>query len=823
MTKAYLAHSSSDKKRFIEPIAKKFGKDRCVYDDYTFEEGMKSIEEIERCLEQTDLFVLFISEAALLSDWVKTEINKAHKLLNTGSIQRIYPVIIDQNISYDDSRLPDWLRDYNLKYIGRTTVAFRRISSRLREISWNFHPRLKERNEIFVGRNDLLKILEERLDSMEQPTPTCIVASGIKRIGRSTFLTRCLRKTNITSDSYRALNIIMNRYESIEDFIYKIYDLGLSTNTKFHNLSGIRMEEKIKIAASLLLDFEILKERLMVIDDGCIIRNGGEVATWFLDILSAVKGKNYIFLMLASRQRIINFPRNFRDDIFTVRVPELTVRERAGLLKRYLDFEEVSLSMDDFNIFTGLLNGFPEQAHYAVDLIKELGLVQAKKNSYLVREFNQERVASIIQEYEGNDFALNLLRLLSEFEMVSYDLLIFIVGEEKQVMELLEKFFISCICEYVGPSNDYVKLNDTVRDHINRIKLELPVNFKNKISEHVEDFICNYDPENVDAPDFMYSLKKALLEGKKIDEELLIPSHYLKTLKEAYDSRKYSEVIQLADMVLSKDSFSVVNIDPSIIFQIRYQLCLSLARTRNSRFKDEVMKIKGIEHNFLFGYYYRLIGKTELAVERYSKVLEENPYHSRAKRELVQVYLQESNFEKAEKLAKQNYMFDVYNSFHIQAYFKCLIEKRHIPGNIDIIKELMEKLKRIKSKHAIEVLLISEMQYLSLIANLKKEALNKTDQALSSCPESVYVKFAVFEVYEKYSLVDKMQEMVGELEKNIDSNSNLYHSMIYKKAVCMSKCGQKVEAIRLIDSQLKHLSDDLRERYKASLTKSESV
>lgn len=36
------------------------------------------------------------------------------------------------------------------------------------ELSFEKHPRLKERNEIFVGRNDLIGLFEERMDDFEK-------------------------------------------------------------------------------------------------------------------------------------------------------------------------------------------------------------------------------------------------------------------------------------------------------------------------------------------------------------------------------------------------------------------------------------------------------------------------------------------------------------------------------------------------------------------------------------------------------------------------------------------------------------------------------
>ena len=47
MVKCFLSHSSKDKKSYIERVVKNVGESNCVYDELTFEEGMKLLEENE--------------------------------------------------------------------------------------------------------------------------------------------------------------------------------------------------------------------------------------------------------------------------------------------------------------------------------------------------------------------------------------------------------------------------------------------------------------------------------------------------------------------------------------------------------------------------------------------------------------------------------------------------------------------------------------------------------------------------------------------------------------------------------------------------------
>ena len=116
-----------------------------------------------------------------------------------------------------------------------------------------------------------------------------------------------------------------------------------------------------------------------------------------------------------------------------------------------------------------------------------------------------------------------------------------------------------------------------------------------------------------DVADVFFSLKESLMTGENLDTNKLIPSHYLKSMKELYDKRNRDlEVIKLADAILQQEEF----MDPHMIREIRYFLCSSLARMKDDRFKKEVQSIKGAEHNFLFGFYYRHVGRDEEAADR---------------------------------------------------------------------------------------------------------------------------------------------------------------------------------------------------------------
>ena len=140
MIKCFLSHSSKDKD-YVRVVASGLRKETRIFDEQTFEKGMSPSEEILKGLDDTSLFVLFLSDSALESDWVKEEMRLAKKKVEDGHLQRIYPIIIDDKITFTDPRVPSWMKEgFNIQPIRKPNVALRKINARLREIAFKTHP-----------------------------------------------------------------------------------------------------------------------------------------------------------------------------------------------------------------------------------------------------------------------------------------------------------------------------------------------------------------------------------------------------------------------------------------------------------------------------------------------------------------------------------------------------------------------------------------------------------------------------------------------------------------------------------------------------------
>lgn len=791
--RAFLSHSSLDKEHYVAKVAAKLGKDRIVYDEMTFEEGLMSIEEIDRGLEISDVFVVFLSENSINSDWVKYELFRANELLKDKSkLKRIYPLIIDARIKYNDARIPEWLYENNLQFVISSNKATSLILQRLREISYLEHPVLEEKNNIFVGRHDIMKGIEVRINDFEKNIPFAFCASGsFQNIGRKKVMFHSLLKSDAIKSSYRPPIIELGAHESIEDFILKIDDLGLTSAVEKKGLMQKSMKEKIDIVYNQMVQIRDENQRIFIEDKGAIVHHNREIVDWFLSLYEKMSNLNYLVIGIASLYRPRDIYKIRFEDILFTHIPELDIEERGVLFNRYLQIEKVNISRDDFRLFSKLLSGFPEQAYYAVRLIKELGLTEAKRNTNLIVEFNTERVIKLMNDYDGSNSASGILALLAQYGAIGLNTLYDIVGDSIDINSILEGLFAKGICETFGLNKEYIRLNDIVYDYLIRTNMEIPAEYQQKVAQSLNDFLENKDEDDyfIDILNQQFLIKKAIID-KKIDavEDLLIPSHFLHSMKELYDKHKnYDDVIILADRILQKGLI----IDKYINNEIRYYLCMSLARTKSDRFKDEVQTVEGADHDFLFGFYYRQIGRTENAIERYkSALVKRNPF-ARAQRELVQVYLMTEDYEKAYKLAKENYESDnKKNPYHIHAYFSCLlrVSQTDEDNKAEVLARLIRELEIIKHENAKEFFLRCKAQYAALIENSEEEARRIIDSAIEEMPNNHWVLADKFHIHAKFGNSKEMENVLTRYsekfsDKQINHKNNLIKFQILISAV----------------------------------------
>lgn len=803
MIKCFLSHSSRDKDSYVRPVAARIRKEVRVLDEETFEDGMITAEEISRHLDESSIFVIFISEPALESRWVKDELAYAKHLFDSDKIKRIYPIIIDQRIRHDDTRIPDWMREsLNIQPILSPSTAARKINARLLELSWNTHPRLRERKEIFVGRNDLIEQIEERLDDFTRESPIAIIASGLPAIGRKTLLQKALKKANLVRDSYDFPTVVLSQLDSIEDFLLKINDLGMVA-LDLPKLSLETIEQKVSLVKEISIKIADEGERLIIEDHGVIIQSNGELVDWFSETLKALSSTAHLTFCIASQFRPRPSLNRTLPLSFAVAVKELDLSERNGLLGRYSRFNSISLTREELSFFSDLLTGFPEQVLFTVDLINESGILEAKKQSHTIQQYSSDKAQIILEKYKDRKKELDLIYLLSRFEFISYEVLFDIVSEA-EYSPALYSLISASICERIGAGSDYVRVNEVVRDYVSRSRFGVPSEFEESIRRHVNRFVENYTDDNQDISDYLFSAQEALRSGGKIPDEMIIPSVFIKTIKRIYDEeRNYSDAVNLAERVLLRERY----LHSSTVNHVRFIKCQALARLRSSKFFDEVRKIPDPDRSFLFGFYYRLTGNYSKAEENLLPLInnEKRRRDPRVIGELVLVYMQTEEYERAYHLAKENYENRPSNPINANNYFTCLIARSRTQENRQELEKVIDRLSIDPSERAREMTDSMRARIIAYYESDEERSMLMIEDAIHRHSDVVYPLLTKADFAVHFENREKLRESVRALEASVGSNAQTYRTFIKFKAILLAMDGNGEQAKKLIRKELSGL------------------
>lgn len=815
--KAFLSHSSSDKESYVGIVAARLAQENIVYDEVSFESGEMTMNEIIRGLDETTVFCLFISNKSLDSEWVQQEVLGASIRLANGSVKSVYPIVIDRNISHDDPRIPKWLKDnYNLRPVPRPVIAARRIQQKLRQASWTKHPKLRERQNAFVGRNAQIEAFERRFDDFSRPKPVLSVVAGPPSIGRRTLILNALRKLGLAGPDKDFPVFHLDRHDSIEDFILRLLDLGAS-DTRYTelNLTERTLDEKIAISVGLLKDLANFKERIIILDGGCLVTFQRTVPDWFTAIVNNADLVGTPLIFLASRWDIHpSSARQLQPAVFSCSLSELDSSERRRLFARLLQIEGVTLSTEDFEMFADLLHGFPDEVFFAVDLVARFGAKGALDRSNEIIEFNGEKALMLLRPFESNEAALNVIRLLAQSEVFSIEFLCQVFKADL-LISLLGDFISEHICELIGAEGEFVRLVDSVRDYIKRNNLNLAPELQDAVNEAIECDIQRGNWNEYDSSRVAFLVKNALANGQRLDPKVLIPSHILRAIKEIYYSRVgLRRAVQLADILLSKER----SLDQQLVQDVRYYLCLVLARLKDSRVLEEAHRIRGDEHHFILGYYYRLVGRQRDAIERLRQVINGSFVGVRAKRELIEVLLQMEQYDEARHMAQKNYQENRTNQYHIQAYFRALVMGSNPEQHIAQLENLCTELETVGSERSREIAMIGRAL---ITARCKHDprALDQIDDAIAAFPNIVYPILAKFDIGMSFRNEAAMKDAFRRLEALENDGANVSAKTLgMQQAYLAAVQGDLPKAQSSADKAIMHFTDEARTRFLEKLT-----
>lgn len=687
--KIFISHSSTDKE-YAETLLKDIGNDIVIFDKYSFEPGNSIDDMIKQSILDCDMFVLLISDKALESPWVQEEIDFASTLITKRDLIFL-PYCIDNSIKPNDSRLEPWIWKQLVKTYPFTKILARTLQRKMRMFIWKKYPERQKADNLFVGRNKELGELEHDFLTSNISKLRAIFISGFPYVGRRTMLVNfMLRYTKKDDPYYKPIHIRVQENDSTETFamLLNSYVGSYSNDELLIEVSKGREQSKT-IVIELLLDLLDFHERIMIEDDACIVNNKGGVMQWFLDIVNDNRLPSEIVFYIASRFKPNSNFISATESLLEYDLRTMTADKMQLVLKECLRINDKQLNEEDINYLCGCFTGYPKQAIDVVnDMTKGLSMIQVKANATKSKESFDGNYHVVLKAISED--ACQLLIVMSKFDFISCDLLQEIYkGEDISI--LLDELSAYSLYSTFGVGNEFIYITPAIADYIIRMKLGLRDKERKQYEEATKRVLSDMQDELTDLSSSLFAIKENIRSGVKgLKSQYLIPSFALKVMVEEYHNQNDVNVVNIADRILA--DYIHVNYE-SCINAIHYWLCCSLARlqkrdTFKQRFIKEVEyfneKDQLMDYYYLYGFFYRIDGKKsrlEKAVLFFDQSLKvsNDTYMfcsttmAKVQHEKVLALIMLQEYVKALGLAKINYENNTHNSYHIRAYFNCLV------------------------------------------------------------------------------------------------------------------------------------------------------
>lgn len=767
--KAFISHSWAQKD-FVNKIADYISRDKCIVDDHDFEKTRSIKDQILQNIDSCQLYVLVLSPEALQSDWIQFELDEIHRKLENRSVRDFCPIQLG-DLNLDDPKLPDWLKQNLIYPITEHLVIGKKIQQRLREIALKADPILQQRENIYVTRSSLHDNFDKSLFTFKSKNYTSIVASGLKGVGRRTFLKEAYKRNNIFPQN-EPIYISLESDSTIDDLYLQLSIIRQTEKTDIlAALQDLSIKDKVNLIKERIKSIASYQERLLILDNGCIIQSNNYVAPWFLKIIDDPEFENKFIISVVSIFRPSKELLLDNDCIIEFNVPALDKAMSEQLFIRYaaLRIPEIDKDILAKSQIANCFDGIPAQIFFAVNKIAETGLSNIDLIKRKVIEFGKNSTLPIIQQIEEDgQFAKELLVLICSYgRILSYDMLKRIVDDHELLDEILTKFYTYGVFEYFGYSQEFIKVNFAIEQFINRSKEPIKPQFQIKIKDIVTEFFANSNDEDYldDLSSLYISVKEAITSGQKIPPKFYLPSFVLGSIRDLYDSRKFKSVIEISRNMLDNSH----RMEERMEWQFENWLCMALAREKDEQFETEVTYFNdSYNFHFLWGFYYRQKGYINDAKKELRKALDLNPDHQKTKRELVSVLVREGKYSEALKMAKENYEYNEtskLNPFHIEAYFSCLINQDPITAeNRCVIDELMEHISLSRHRKTADFQSYMESMYEFYIKQNKSMGIQMMEQCYQKSVNKSRPKQALERMYLKDGKIDAYHNIKNKRE-----------------------------------------------------------
>ena len=766
MNRVFLSHSSTDKD-FVRAIAERLG-DIAIIDERDFEAGSRTIDQIVEKIDKASIFVAFLSNKALASDWVQKELALAIQHCQSLNIE-ILIFSIDKAVDHYNKLIPEILRkNYNISYLKNPTIALSRINDVRRLLCLKNSPAQRDAENLFIGRGEEIRNFESDFSDITGSIPTFIVADNFYNgMGRTHFIKHGLNRINILKLTQSPLTISMQRGESLENFIIKLNAYVYNDEAIKADFHALSLENKKKIALNLVKEYKKNNRLIFIKDEGAIVLPNHEIVDWFSWLTQAPELHNRItFCLISTWSPHYRYCDKANKGV-SYHLKELDSTDTQNLFINLLNiYGQRNLNPHQKKEFIDRLTGIPSQIIFTVQQIRIHGAEEALLEIEDISTHSDSYSATLLDAISKNSLAYQISLILAN-SIISLDTLTDVFGDSQEVFSALSYLKDYSALEFINGNITSVKLNPTLADFIKRRKVyperQVQIRFDEAIKKYVSS---SFDELAIDDySKLMLAIEDCMQKGKPIPEKYYIAPLLINNIFKEYNAGHYQTVEKYCKNLLNQS-----NVDYQVQWELHYYLVRVYARTGRQEFWQALKNspLSYIDKEFLKGFYFRNNkneNEIKSALQYFENVLAEQPDHRRARREIVNTYLLLEDYPNALKYAKGNYEANPSDLLHLQSYFTSLIRNNNLDPINDYatLSSLISNAKKNKDTRALDVFRCMEGEYAYYVNGNFSDAIRILNEAKKINENKLYPMKALLSIYRREGMMEEVKEIKKEL------------------------------------------------------------
>lgn len=717
--KIFLSHSSKNKD-LVREVFNRIAP-YAYFDEASFDSGDNFVEVIEKCINDTSIFVFFASVESLESTWCQWEENLALKNKIKQQIDKIIVFIIDNDTDF--SHLPNFLKD---EKISKNLSVEQMVTT----ILDNFFS-IQNSDIPYFGRQKSEQFFQREIyqKTSNGSIPNLYAVQGLLGIGRRSFI----KKKMIPSIQNICKNISEIEINDGEDFD----SLFAKTSMWAHPISIERIKSQLsklsqdKKKEQIIQNILSLKRNRFLpcfIDNGGIFQDNGKFSPCISFIVDHAKENHDCFCAFVTSRKIC---RQESDSFIEIPINALSSDDMKSLITTIMYPEGITFSTQEMDNVISIIKGYPPSVFILKNEIKKYGKDLILSSSQNIINYQINRFVPYIGSLKINETEAKILKLLSFYSPLNISLILNIIGNSPATINLLYKLIERSIIE-IHESNESTeyKLSPPLLDAVKKLYGDVNVDDLNYYSEKILVYIKE---KNNDLNAFRLLAKIAFATNNNYLKEktIMFLQDMVAVIRQKYTNEEYDYIINICDnsmQLISKNLTILILYIKALIHDEKYEKAQRILDNPPDLLpRKELFYLKGFcarkQHDY----------KEAITNYEYSKELGRT--ESSIYRELAICYFYQNDMDNAVPAIENAIAMDKYRTPQILDYAIRIYLRL---GEISYAETLLEERKIAEG----------ETNFYYLIRKAECETKKgQTDKAIESINKAIQIKSNNFSAY----------------------------------------------------------------------------